>query len=169
MAKNNLIKEIKNKASQYKGEVLEIRRHLHQNPELSFNEFNTSAYIQKKLTELNIEFTASIVKPGVVALIKRKNSSKKTIALRADMDALPIQEENNISAGHVDLSDADGDAEGNHSQKQEKLQDRKCRCPSICSRAEDTVRDADTFLFREADVPQAEYRSRDVREPGSPK
>jgi amidohydrolase len=96
MAKNNLIKEIKNKASQYKGEVLEIRRHLHQNPELSFNEFNTSAYIQKKLTELNVEFTAGIVKTGVVALIKGKNSSKKTIALRADMDALPIQEENNI-------------------------------------------------------------------------
>jgi amidohydrolase len=96
MSREDLITKIKLKASNYKEEVINIRRHIHQNPELSFQEYNTSKYIQNKLTEFEIEFTSGIVETGIVALIKGKNPTKKTIALRADIDALPIQEENTI-------------------------------------------------------------------------
>lgn len=96
MPNQNLIQLIQLKAAEYKKEVIAIRQHLHQNPELSFKEYNTSVYIQKKLTEFNIEFTSGIVETGIVALIKGKNPNSKTIALRADIDALPITEENTI-------------------------------------------------------------------------
>ncbi len=78
-------------------EIRSIRQHLHQHPELSFQEFETSKFIQKKLTEFGIAFVAPIAKTGVVALIEGKNPSKKIIALRADMDALPIDELNDIA------------------------------------------------------------------------
>ena len=78
-------------------EIRDCRRHLHQHPELSFQEFETSAFIQKKLTEYGIPFKNNIAKTGVVALIEGKNPSKKIIALRADIDALPIQELNEVN------------------------------------------------------------------------
>ena len=87
---------IKEKASSYKEEVIAIRRHLHQNPELSFEEFNTSKYVCSKLEEFGIEYTSGIVKTGIVALIKGNNPESKIIALRADLDALPINEENDV-------------------------------------------------------------------------
>ena len=77
-------------------EVIHIRRHLHQHPELSFQEIKTSQYIAQKLKEYGIEFKIGYVKTGIVAIIKGKNPSKNIIALRADMDALPITEENNV-------------------------------------------------------------------------
>ena len=77
-------------------EIRDCRRHLHQHPELSFQEFQTSAFIQKKLTEYGIPFKNNIAKTGVVAIIEGKDPSKKIIALRADMDALPIQELNEV-------------------------------------------------------------------------
>lgn len=77
-------------------EIRDCRRHLHQHPELAFQEFETSAFIQKKLTEYGIPFKNNIAKTGVVALIEGKEPLKKIIALRADMDALPIQEKNDI-------------------------------------------------------------------------
>jgi amidohydrolase len=80
----------------YINEVTAIRRHLHENPELSFHEFETSKFIQEKLTEYKIPFKAGFVKTGILATIKGKNPEKKTIALRGDMDALPIQENNNL-------------------------------------------------------------------------
>lgn len=94
---NESIKNIiKQKASDYKSDVIKIRRHLHQNPELSFKEHKTSQYIQQYLTSLGIEYKAGYVETGIVGLIKGKNPESKTIALRADMDALPILEENTI-------------------------------------------------------------------------
>ncbi len=75
-------------------EIISIRRHLHAHPELSFQEFNTSGFIASKLTAYGIPFTTGIVKTGIVALIEGKNPAKKTVALRADMDALPITEKN---------------------------------------------------------------------------
>lgn len=78
-------------------EIRDCRRYLHQHPELSFQEFETSAFIQKKLTEYGIPFKNNIAKTGVVALIEGKNPSKKIIALRADIDALPIQELNEVN------------------------------------------------------------------------
>ncbi len=91
-----LINQIKNLTDKYKDENLQTRRHLHQHPELSFKEFQTSLFIQQKLTEYNIPFKNDYVKTGIVAHIEGNNPSKKVIALRADMDALPILEENTV-------------------------------------------------------------------------
>ncbi len=93
---SQILEKIKAITAENRSIVLENRRWLHQHPELSFEELNTSEYIQKKLTELGIEFTSGIVKTGVVGIIKGKNPESKVIALRADMDALPILEENNF-------------------------------------------------------------------------
>ena len=88
--------KIQTLAKQYLAETIEIRRHLHQHPELSFQEINTSNYIASKLSEYKIPFTIGIVKTGIIALIEGKNPSAKVIALRADMDALPITETNTV-------------------------------------------------------------------------
>ncbi len=90
-----MIEKIKSLATQYADEFKAIRHHLHANPELSYQEFNTSLFIQKKLAEFNIPFTV-LAKTGVVGIVEGKNPSSRIIALRADMDALPIQEENNV-------------------------------------------------------------------------
>ena len=82
-------------AQKYAPEFIDIRHHLHANPELSYKEFETSAFVQKKLTEFGIPFDVKAT-TGVVGLIKGKNLDKKIIALRADMDALPITEENDV-------------------------------------------------------------------------
>ena len=82
-------------AKKYAMEFVTIRHHLHANPELSYKEFETSAFVQKKLTEFGIPFQVKAT-TGVVGLIKGKNPDKKIIALRADMDALPITEENDV-------------------------------------------------------------------------
>ncbi len=69
---------------------------MHANPELSYKEFNTAKFVAKKLIEYGLTPTEGVAGTGVVALIEGKNPSKKTIALRADMDALPIQEANEV-------------------------------------------------------------------------
>ena len=74
-----------------------IREHLHQNPELSFQEFETSKYIQSKLNEFGIEYTTDWVETGVVALIKGNNPDSCCLGIRADMDALPIEEQNEVA------------------------------------------------------------------------
>jgi len=93
----DVLKErVKTMASDYAAEIVKIRRHLHAHPELSNQEFKTSQYIAEILTELEIPFKSGIFKTGIVALIEGKNASKKVISLRADMDALPIIEKNEI-------------------------------------------------------------------------
>ncbi len=92
-----MINQIKALASQYFNEVVSIRRHLHQHPELSFEEFNTSIFVCSVLDKYQISYTKGIVKTGIVAIIEGKNPSKKTILLRADLDALPIEEKNNVA------------------------------------------------------------------------
>lgn len=72
-----------------------IRRHLHMNPELSFKEVNTAAYIVNFYTELGIEVTTGVGGNGVVARV-RGGQPGKTVALRADFDALPIQDEKDV-------------------------------------------------------------------------
>jgi amidohydrolase len=89
--------KIKTLAKQYFNKIQNIRRHIHQNPELSFKEFETSEYIQQQLTGAGIAFTSGYVTTGIVAIIKGKNPGKKTVLLRADMDALPIDEKNNVA------------------------------------------------------------------------
>jgi len=88
---------ILNKTEEYFGEVREIRRHLHAHPELGFEEHNTAKFIASKLTEYKIPIKTGIAKTGIVGLIEGKNPSSKVIALRADMDALPIDEQNDVS------------------------------------------------------------------------
>ena len=87
--------QIKNLAKKYAAEIISIRHHLHANPELSYQEFETSKFIQQQLTALNIPFEIKAT-TGVIGLLKGKNPEKRVVALRADMDALPITEENDI-------------------------------------------------------------------------
>ena len=87
--------KIKALAKKYHPELVDIRRHLHAHPELSYVEFETSKFVQSKLAEWNIPFEV-MATTGVVGLIKGKNPDSRVIALRADMDALPITEENEI-------------------------------------------------------------------------
>ena len=77
-------------------ESIAIRRHLHQHPELSFEETETGRYIAAVLEKLEIGYTHGIAGNGVVALIEGRNPHSRTIALRADMDALPIKEANEV-------------------------------------------------------------------------
>ena len=88
------IQKIKSLASDYLAEFIDIRRKIHANPELGFEEYKTSALIANKLVEMGIPYQTGIAKTGIVAIIKGRNPDKKTIALRADMDALPIEEKN---------------------------------------------------------------------------
>ena len=87
---------IKHYASDYFEEVRAIRRHLHENPELSNEETGTAEYICRKLDGFKIPYKKGISGHGVVALIQGKNSLDRNIALRADMDALPVIEENDV-------------------------------------------------------------------------
>ncbi len=84
--------KLKSLAAQYAEEVVNVRRHLHANPELSNQEYKTSEYIADILKDLNIPFKAGVFKTGIVALIEGKKPDKNVVALRADMDALPIKE-----------------------------------------------------------------------------
>ncbi len=72
-----------------------MRRHIHANPELSYKEFNTADYIAARLREFGLSPVQGVAKTGVVCLIKGKKSDKVT-ALRADIDALPILEQNTV-------------------------------------------------------------------------
>ncbi len=90
-----LKEDIKSLAKKYSPEFIKIRHHLHANPELSYQEYETSKFVQEKLTSFGIPFQIKAT-TGVVGLIEGKNPSKRIIALRADMDALPIQEQNDI-------------------------------------------------------------------------
>jgi metal-dependent amidase/aminoacylase/carboxypeptidase family protein len=90
MATDSIKQKIKSSAKEFLPEVISIRRHIHANPELSFQEHKTVAYVSKLLTEFGITEQKTAAGTGLVALLKGKNPEKKVIALRADMDALPI-------------------------------------------------------------------------------
>ncbi len=87
--------KIKALAQKYAQEFIEVRHHLHAHPELSYQEYETSKFVQQRLTDLGIPFEVKAT-TGVVGLIRGKNPDSRIIALRADMDALPINEENDI-------------------------------------------------------------------------
>ncbi|MDR1678334.1 MAG: amidohydrolase [Prevotellaceae bacterium] len=88
------IKTLSNEAFPF---VCEAYKHLHAHPELSFEEVETAKFIQAKLAEMNIPFRANIGGTGVLGVLKGRNPEKKIIALRADMDALPVDEETDLS------------------------------------------------------------------------
>lgn len=91
-----MINKIKSLASDLHEEIRGIRRHIHQNPELSFQEFKTQSYVWQQLDEAGITNKQKIANTGIVAIIEGKNPSKKVVALRGDMDALPIVEANDV-------------------------------------------------------------------------
>ncbi len=91
-----LLKNIQSLSKAYSEEFIGVRRHLHAHPELSYLEFETSKFVQSKLSEMGISFEV-IATTGVVGIIEGKNPQSRVIALRADMDALQIQEENDLS------------------------------------------------------------------------
>jgi hippurate hydrolase len=84
--------QIKALTLKYSNEVIQHYRHLHAHPELSFEEFLTAQYIQDQLKDMQIPFRAGIGGNGILGRIEGINPQKKVIALRADMDALPIDE-----------------------------------------------------------------------------
>ncbi len=92
----NLKNKIKQLAIENISKIIEIRRTIHKNPELSFHEYKTSAYIKSILFDWGICFKDGFADTGIVAILKGKNPHKKCIALRADIDALPIKEKNKI-------------------------------------------------------------------------
>ena len=87
------IKEI---ASSIFPDIVSVRKWLHMHPELSFKEKETSKYICSILKKNNIYFVNNIGGYGIVATVKGKNPDSKVIAFRADMDALPIEEQNEV-------------------------------------------------------------------------
>lgn len=89
--------QIKNLSDAFFEEVREFRRHLHSHPELSFQEKETSKYISQLLTKEGIQHETNWADTGIVATIEGKDPSSKSMALRADIDALPIEELNDVS------------------------------------------------------------------------
>ncbi|MCE3295118.1 MAG: amidohydrolase [Crocinitomicaceae bacterium] len=91
--------QIKSRAEAIFPKVKALREHLHQYPELSYQEFETSKFVQEKLREIGISDIQIMAETGVIAMIRGKQHSgnQPCIALRADLDALPINEENTAS------------------------------------------------------------------------
>jgi amidohydrolase len=88
--------KIQELARQFHADTVICRRHLHAHPELSFQEVETGKYVAAQLDAMGVEYQHGVADNGVVALVKGKNPRKRTIALRADMDALPIREANDV-------------------------------------------------------------------------
>lgn len=96
MFSTSAIAELKQKvldgARKIAPDAIQYRRYLHQHPELSFQEFETSKYLQNWLLEQGVDFTSGFVKTGIVGHLQGSSSNGKTVAMRADFDALPITE-----------------------------------------------------------------------------
>jgi amidohydrolase len=88
-----MINRIKGLAERFYPEVLNIRRHLHRNPELSFGEYRTSEYIASLLDEVKILYRSGIAGTGIVGRLDGVRPGSHTIALRTELDALPVREE----------------------------------------------------------------------------
>ncbi|MCU0371047.1 MAG: amidohydrolase, partial [Bacteroidales bacterium] len=97
----DLKNRIKRLSRGYLKEVIQLRRHLHAHPELSAKEVQTSAFISKQLKSWGIEHQTGIAGYGIVGLIRGSKPGDKVMALRADMDALPVQEANNVPYASV--------------------------------------------------------------------
>ena len=93
--KEMLLQKIKEMAAGIVGQVISDRRHLHANPELSFQEHNTAAYVESRLDEMGVPWKR-MANTGILALIHGSRRSGEVIALRADIDALPITEANEL-------------------------------------------------------------------------
>jgi amidohydrolase len=91
-----LIDQIRALAETHYPDVLAMRRHLHMHPELSYQEVETASFVAAQLKGLGLEVQTGIGGHGITAFIKGKNPDSRLVALRADMDALPIREQNEV-------------------------------------------------------------------------
>ncbi len=91
-----ILDEIKKQAAALHGDIVALRRDLHRHPELSFAEHRTSKTVRERLEAAGIGPVATLAGTGLVALIEGRNPGARTVALRADMDALPIRETNDV-------------------------------------------------------------------------
>ncbi|WP_044200240.1 M20 metallopeptidase family protein [Dyadobacter tibetensis] len=92
----DLQEKIKEMAKAQVDQVIANRHHLHQNPELSFEEFKTAEFVATELKGMGLQPQEGVAGTGLVVLIEGKNPSSKVVGLRADMDALPIHEANEV-------------------------------------------------------------------------
>jgi len=92
----HLLPRIKTLAAEAAADTVALRQHLHAHPELSFEEFQTAAFVREQLEKLGLQ-PQTVATTGLVVLIEGQNPHKRTVALRADMDALPIQEKNDVA------------------------------------------------------------------------
>ncbi|MGC4021946.1 MAG: M20 family metallopeptidase [Cyclobacteriaceae bacterium] len=88
----SLLEQIQKLSKLFAQDTISWRRHIHKNPELSYKEFNTAKFVSDSLKNFGLNPTEGVAGTGVVVLIEGRNPKSKTVALRADMDALPIQE-----------------------------------------------------------------------------
>lgn len=88
--------QIQNLSEEFFDEIVLVRRHLHMNPELSFEEYETSKYIKELLLSWKIDYKDDFENNGISVLIKGNSPNSRVLALRADFDALPIKEENDV-------------------------------------------------------------------------
>ncbi len=95
MARNDIVSRIKSLAEELKDELVAIRRHLHEHPELSFQEVQTSAFLKQKLEEAGIETRTDYADTGVVGILRGKRPAP-VVAIRGDIDALPIEEKTGL-------------------------------------------------------------------------
>lgn len=97
MSKSSISQKIKEKAEFFEQKIIEIRHQIHQNPELSFQETKTAALAAREMKKLGFEVKKNIFGTGVTAFFKNSSDSEaKTLLIRADMDALPVQEKNEL-------------------------------------------------------------------------
>jgi amidohydrolase len=88
--------KVKELAKKYAEDILADRRHIHANPELSFEEYKTAQYVAERLKSFGLTPQEKVANTGLTVLIEGQNPESKTVALRADMDALPITEANDV-------------------------------------------------------------------------
>lgn len=96
MTSTTLKDKVQQLARKFHPDVVAIRRHLHQNPELSYEEVKTGKYIAQQLEAMGIPHEHGVAEHGVVGLIHGRKRDHKVVALRADIDALPITEANEV-------------------------------------------------------------------------
>ncbi|MEO5976713.1 MAG: M20 family metallopeptidase [Chryseolinea sp.] len=99
----SLLERIRELSVSNSKDTVSQRRYLHAHPELSYQEHNTVKYVSDQLRAMGIESIQPIATTGLIAEVKGRNPSRKTVALRADMDALPITEANDVSYKSINV------------------------------------------------------------------
>src|SRR4051812_22900093 len=92
----SLLETIRQKSIAFAEDTIKMRRQLHANPELSYKEYQTAKFVAENLKAFGLKPQEGVAETGLMVLIEGKNPSAKTVALRADMDALPIEEKNDV-------------------------------------------------------------------------